>query len=181
MTGSFQGMLRIYHPKQAGHQVDDLMLEASLDAPVLQLSAGRFIAYGQTHAREKLHSCCMMCDTWCLMFLGFEGLAVCLCTCAETRVKSRWPCCIRASSASLLCERLAAAAAAARAPVDPRIWNSVGSTITNWSDRHSTCATDRLAAPMVCIVFVPSVRPPSHPVDILALRINHSFRPIKNI
>ena len=45
VTGSFQGMLRIYHPKQAGHQVDDLMLEASLDAPVLQLSAGRFIAY----------------------------------------------------------------------------------------------------------------------------------------
>jgi Bardet-Biedl syndrome 9 protein len=49
VTGSFQGMLRIYHPKQAGHQVDDLMLEASLDAPVLQLSAGRFIAY-ESHA-----------------------------------------------------------------------------------------------------------------------------------
>jgi hypothetical protein len=52
VTGSFQGMLRIYHPKQAGHQVDDLMLEASLDAPVLQLSAGRFIAYGETRTRE---------------------------------------------------------------------------------------------------------------------------------
>ena len=49
-------MLRIYHPKQAGHQVDDLMLEASLDAPVLQLSAGRFIAYeSDTHMHKYIY------------------------------------------------------------------------------------------------------------------------------
>ena len=45
LTGSFQGMLRIYHPKQSGQQVDDLMLETNLDAPILQLSVGRFAPY----------------------------------------------------------------------------------------------------------------------------------------
>lgn len=75
VTGSFQGMLRIYHPKQAGHQVDDLMLEASLDAPVLQLSAGRFIAYGNASARLNSQPCRMMCDS---RWFEFLWLAVCL-------------------------------------------------------------------------------------------------------
>ena len=42
ITGSFQGFLRIFLPKQSGFQVDDLLLEAGLDQPILQLAAGKF-------------------------------------------------------------------------------------------------------------------------------------------
>eukprot|EP01060_Flectonema_neradi_P000961 TRINITY_DN1056_c1_g1_i1.p1 TRINITY_DN1056_c1_g1~~TRINITY_DN1056_c1_g1_i1.p1 ORF type:complete len:845 (+),score=132.55 TRINITY_DN1056_c1_g1_i1:68-2602(+) len=42
VCGSFQGMLRIYQPKQKGFRPDDLLLEQSLDLPILQLAAGRF-------------------------------------------------------------------------------------------------------------------------------------------
>jgi Bardet-Biedl syndrome 9 protein len=49
VTGSFQGLLRIYHPKQAGQQVDGLMLETNLDAPILQLSVGKFVPYASIY------------------------------------------------------------------------------------------------------------------------------------
>lgn len=42
VTGSLSGMLRVFLPHQAGYRVDDLMLEQSLDAPILQLGLGRF-------------------------------------------------------------------------------------------------------------------------------------------
>eukprot|EP01064_Diplonema_japonicum_P016658 TRINITY_DN24663_c0_g1_i1.p1 TRINITY_DN24663_c0_g1~~TRINITY_DN24663_c0_g1_i1.p1 ORF type:complete len:838 (+),score=128.30 TRINITY_DN24663_c0_g1_i1:34-2547(+) len=44
VTGSFQGILRVYQPKQKGYKADDLLLEQELDGPVLQLAAGRFLA-----------------------------------------------------------------------------------------------------------------------------------------
>jgi len=49
VTGSFQGYLRIYTPRQQGYKVDDLM-EFRLDDPILQLEAGRFV--GQTAASK---------------------------------------------------------------------------------------------------------------------------------
>jgi hypothetical protein len=42
ITGSFQGYLRIYTPRQQGYKVDDLM-EFQLDEPILQIEAGRFV------------------------------------------------------------------------------------------------------------------------------------------
>ena len=42
ITGSFQGYLRIYNPRQQGYKVDDLM-EFQLDEPILQIEAGRFV------------------------------------------------------------------------------------------------------------------------------------------
>jgi len=42
ITGTFQGFLRIYTPRQQGYKVDDLM-EFQLDEPVLQIEAGRFV------------------------------------------------------------------------------------------------------------------------------------------
>ena len=43
-TGSFEGLLRFYSPSQPGYRVEDLMLEAQLSEPILQLGAGRFVA-----------------------------------------------------------------------------------------------------------------------------------------
>jgi len=45
-VGSFQGMLRVYHPKDRDFRVEDLLLEQSLDAPILQLEAGNFNSNG---------------------------------------------------------------------------------------------------------------------------------------
>ncbi|KAJ9470991.1 Protein pthb1-like protein [Diplonema papillatum] len=42
VVGSFQGVLRIYHPRQKGFKADDLLLEQQLDGPILQLATGRF-------------------------------------------------------------------------------------------------------------------------------------------
>lgn len=42
VTGSFQGLIRIYFPRQPGFLVDDLMLEQNLEEPILQLAAGHF-------------------------------------------------------------------------------------------------------------------------------------------
>lgn len=44
ITGSFQGFLRIYNPRQQGYKVDDLM-EFQLDEPILQIEAGKFVKY----------------------------------------------------------------------------------------------------------------------------------------
>lgn len=42
-VGSLQGMLRIYSPTRPQFRVEDLILEESLGAPILQLLLGRFI------------------------------------------------------------------------------------------------------------------------------------------
>ena len=42
-VGSLQGMLRIYSPSRPQFKVEDLILEESLDLPILQLLLGRFI------------------------------------------------------------------------------------------------------------------------------------------
>jgi len=45
ITGSFQGILRIFYPRQAAFRIEDLMLEKRLDYPIIQLTMGRFIPY----------------------------------------------------------------------------------------------------------------------------------------
>jgi len=63
VTGSFQGMLRVYQPKQKEYKVDDLICEMDMDAPILQLGAGRFV-----HGSREL----------CLAVLHPQKLAVCI-------------------------------------------------------------------------------------------------------
>ena len=42
VTGSFQGMLRIYNPKERDFKVEDLMLEQNLEEPIIQVEVGHF-------------------------------------------------------------------------------------------------------------------------------------------
>lgn len=44
ITGSLQGILRIYQPRQQGFSIEDLLLETQLQAPILQLDLGTFTA-----------------------------------------------------------------------------------------------------------------------------------------
>ena len=44
VTGSLQGILRIYRPRQQEFSIEDLLLEAQLQAPILQLELGSFTA-----------------------------------------------------------------------------------------------------------------------------------------
>lgn len=44
VTGSLHGMLRVYFPRQNEYRIEDLVLEAQLDAPILQLLAGKFVS-----------------------------------------------------------------------------------------------------------------------------------------
>ncbi|KAK3251108.1 hypothetical protein CYMTET_39543 [Cymbomonas tetramitiformis] len=46
VVGSFQGYLRIYHPKSPEFKVEDLMLEQNLESPILQVAAGTFTTNG---------------------------------------------------------------------------------------------------------------------------------------
>ena len=55
ISGSFSGMLRIYNPTDAGYRVDDLLLETSLDAPILQLAVGEFLSNSPRPALAVLH------------------------------------------------------------------------------------------------------------------------------
>jgi len=54
-TGSFNGTLRVYSPRQREAKLEDLMLEVSLDLPILQLSAGRFLADSERVGLAVLH------------------------------------------------------------------------------------------------------------------------------
>jgi Bardet-Biedl syndrome 9 protein len=42
VTGSFQGNLRIFLPRERDYRAEDLLLEQELDQAILQLEAGRF-------------------------------------------------------------------------------------------------------------------------------------------
>eukprot|EP00741_Cyanophora_paradoxa_P025557 tig00000383_g24662.t1 len=55
VIGSFQGVLRIFSPRQRDYRVEDLILEQELDAPVLQLATGRFVPNLNQVALAVLH------------------------------------------------------------------------------------------------------------------------------
>jgi hypothetical protein len=46
ITGSLQGMLRVHQPRGREHKAEDCLLEAQLEAGILQLEAGRFAGCG---------------------------------------------------------------------------------------------------------------------------------------
>jgi Bardet-Biedl syndrome 9 protein len=54
-VGSLQGMLRIYSPTRPQFRVEDLILEESLGAPILQLLLGRFIPGSNLLGLAVLH------------------------------------------------------------------------------------------------------------------------------
>jgi len=55
ITGSLQGMLRVYEPKQKEYKVEDLICEMDMDAPILQLGAGRFVHGSRELCLAVLH------------------------------------------------------------------------------------------------------------------------------
>jgi len=54
-TGSFQGMLRMYCPKQKEYKIEDLILEKDLEMPILQLAAGKFVQGSRELCLAVLH------------------------------------------------------------------------------------------------------------------------------
>jgi len=42
VVGSFQGMLRVLHPRKKGYQPEDLLLELNIGCPILQVEVGNF-------------------------------------------------------------------------------------------------------------------------------------------
>lgn len=54
-VASLAGLLRVYLPLRAGFRVEDLVLEQSLDAPVLALLVGRFVPASDMLALAVLH------------------------------------------------------------------------------------------------------------------------------
>eukprot|EP00943_MAST-04B_sp_MAST-4B-sp1_P008783 g8783.t1 len=55
VTGSFQGVLRIYYPRGGEYRIEDLMVEQFLHAPILQLGIGNFIPASNLLALAVLH------------------------------------------------------------------------------------------------------------------------------
>jgi len=55
ITGSFQGMLRMYCPKQKEYKIEDLILEKKMDAPILQVTAGKFVQGSREICLALLH------------------------------------------------------------------------------------------------------------------------------
>lgn len=55
VTGSMQGTIRIFYPKQKDYQIEDSILEKSLDDPILQLEIGHFISDEPLLALAVLH------------------------------------------------------------------------------------------------------------------------------
>ena len=53
--GSFSGLLRLYFPRQAKYCVEDLMLESTLEAPILQLDTGQVLSNSNRIALAVLH------------------------------------------------------------------------------------------------------------------------------
>eukprot|EP00746_Dinoflagellata_sp_MGD_P022428 gnl/MRDRNA2_/MRDRNA2_152475_c0_seq1.p1 gnl/MRDRNA2_/MRDRNA2_152475_c0~~gnl/MRDRNA2_/MRDRNA2_152475_c0_seq1.p1 ORF type:complete len:868 (-),score=140.42 gnl/MRDRNA2_/MRDRNA2_152475_c0_seq1:11-2614(-) len=55
ITGSFQGVLRMYCPKQREYKIEDLILEKNLEMPILQIVAGKFVSGSRELCLGLLH------------------------------------------------------------------------------------------------------------------------------
>eukprot|EP00698_Gefionella_okellyi_P022861 TRINITY_DN7657_c0_g1_i1.p1 TRINITY_DN7657_c0_g1~~TRINITY_DN7657_c0_g1_i1.p1 ORF type:complete len:857 (+),score=195.62 TRINITY_DN7657_c0_g1_i1:219-2789(+) len=54
-VGSFQGLLRIYAPRQMDYRAEDLLLETDLGSPILQIECGMFLPDSQAIGLAVLH------------------------------------------------------------------------------------------------------------------------------
>lgn len=55
ITGSYQGMLRMYCPKQKEYKIEDLILEKDMELPILQVAAGKFVQGSRELCLALLH------------------------------------------------------------------------------------------------------------------------------
>mmetsp|Transcript_66862 Transcript_66862/g.186862 ORF Transcript_66862/g.186862 Transcript_66862/m.186862 type:complete len:862 (-) Transcript_66862:169-2754(-) len=55
ITGSYQGVLRMYCPKQKEYKIEDLILERNMEAPILQVEAARLVQGSQELCLALLH------------------------------------------------------------------------------------------------------------------------------
>lgn len=55
ITGSYHGMLRMYCPRQKEYKIEDLILEKRMDAPILQIAAGKFVQGSRELCLALLH------------------------------------------------------------------------------------------------------------------------------
>mmetsp|Transcript_99006 Transcript_99006/g.248246 ORF Transcript_99006/g.248246 Transcript_99006/m.248246 type:complete len:866 (-) Transcript_99006:82-2679(-) len=55
ITGSHQGYLRMYGPKQKEYKIEDLILEKNMEAPILNIAAGRFVQGSREICLAILH------------------------------------------------------------------------------------------------------------------------------
>lgn len=98
ITGSFQGFLRIYNPGQSGYRIDDLILEQQLEAPILQIEAGRFVAYALpcsllTCARDVHPTSSSLCQELAAPVAG--GAASAQARCVQRQLGGAFRSCLR--------------------------------------------------------------------------------------
>ena len=55
VVGSLEGMIRIYNPTKPQYRIEDLILEETLQYPILQLLLGRFIPSTESIGLAVLH------------------------------------------------------------------------------------------------------------------------------
>eukprot|EP00227_Mantoniella_beaufortii_P020094 CAMPEP_0197575954 /NCGR_PEP_ID=MMETSP1326-20131121/1147_1 /TAXON_ID=1155430 /ORGANISM="Genus nov. species nov., Strain RCC2288" /LENGTH=442 /DNA_ID=CAMNT_0043138795 /DNA_START=95 /DNA_END=1420 /DNA_ORIENTATION=- len=55
VTGSFSGVIRVHAPKDIDYKVDDLVLEADLKLPMIQVEVGRFVSHTGRTSIAVLH------------------------------------------------------------------------------------------------------------------------------
>lgn len=55
ITGSFEGMLRMYCPKQKEYKIEDLIMEKNMEMPILQIAIGRYVQGSREVCLALLH------------------------------------------------------------------------------------------------------------------------------
>mmetsp|Transcript_41849 Transcript_41849/g.130258 ORF Transcript_41849/g.130258 Transcript_41849/m.130258 type:complete len:396 (-) Transcript_41849:64-1251(-) len=55
LIGSFQGLLHMYCPKQMEYKIEDLIYEKNMEAPILQIAAGKFVQGSRELCLALLH------------------------------------------------------------------------------------------------------------------------------
>mmetsp|Transcript_41791 Transcript_41791/g.75863 ORF Transcript_41791/g.75863 Transcript_41791/m.75863 type:complete len:859 (-) Transcript_41791:47-2623(-) len=75
ILGSFQGLLRIYCPRQRDYKIEDLLLEKNLEMPILQVAAGKFVQGTRELTLAVLHP--MKIQVWVVSAMSSGGSVNC--------------------------------------------------------------------------------------------------------
>ena len=79
VTGSLQGVLRIFQPRGRESSAEDLLLETQLSAPILQLELGSFTSYAPVPLLQLYNRACISTSSLTTLLrcrLGGSQLAV---------------------------------------------------------------------------------------------------------
>jgi len=71
VLGSYQGLLRIYCPRQRDYKIEDLVLEKNLEMPILQVAAGKFVQGSREMQLAVLHP--MKLQVWIVSAMSSGG------------------------------------------------------------------------------------------------------------